>query len=77
MVLVDSVHPAEWENPTPEQLRMIKSGTEICFGLQRWLARLGFVRFCLTRLARGSPSWDGQRQTPSASARPQRTTDCR
>ena len=24
MVLVDSIHPAEWENPTPEQLRLIK-----------------------------------------------------
>jgi pimeloyl-ACP methyl ester carboxylesterase len=26
MVLVDSLHPAEWENPTPEQLRIIEVG---------------------------------------------------
>jgi pimeloyl-ACP methyl ester carboxylesterase len=24
MVLVDSIHPAEWENPTPEQLMMVE-----------------------------------------------------
>ena len=54
MVLVDSVHPAEWENPTPEQLRMIKVGLRYAW-MAAWLARLGFVRFCLARLARGSP----------------------
>ena len=54
MVLVDSVHPAEWENPTPEQLRMIKLGLRYA-RIAAWLARLGFVRFCLARLARGSP----------------------
>ena len=26
IVLVDSIHPAEWETPTPEQLRTIKVG---------------------------------------------------
>src|SRR5258708_2150762 len=54
MVLVDSVHPAEWENPTPEQLRMIKVGLRYAW-IAAWLARMEFVRFCLTRLARGSP----------------------
>lgn len=54
MVLVDSVHPAEWENPTPEQLRMIQVGLRYAW-IAAWLARLGFVRFCLARLARGSP----------------------
>ena len=54
MVLVDSLHPAEWENPTPEQLRMIKVGLRYAW-IAAWLARLGFVRFCLARLARGSP----------------------
>src|SRR5467141_3413913 len=54
MVLVDSVHPAEWENPTREQLRMIEVGLR-CAWIAAWLARLGFVRFCLVRLARGSP----------------------
>src|SRR6266404_8180875 len=55
IVLVDSVHPAEWENPTPEQLRMIKVGLRYAW-IAAWLARLGFVRFCLARLARGSPT---------------------
>src|SRR5713226_7768605 len=54
MVLVDSVHPAEWKNPTSEQLRMIEVGQRYAW-IAAWLARLGFVRFCLTRLARGSP----------------------
>src|SRR5256886_17371072 len=54
MVLVDSVHPAEWVNPTPEQLRMIEVGLRYSW-IAAWLARLGFVRFCLARLARGSP----------------------
>jgi len=54
MVLVDSVHPAEWENPTPEQLRMIEVGLRYAW-IAAWLARLGFVRLCLARLARGSP----------------------
>jgi pimeloyl-ACP methyl ester carboxylesterase len=54
MVLVDSVHPAEWENPTAEQLRMIEVGQRYAW-IAAWLARLGVVRFCLARLARGSP----------------------
>ncbi len=54
MVLVDSVHPSEWENPTPEQLRMIEVGLRYAW-IAAWLARLGLVRFCLARLARGSP----------------------
>ncbi len=54
MVLVDSVHPAEWKKPTPEQLRMIETGLRYAW-IAAWLARLGFVRFCLARLARGLP----------------------
>ncbi len=54
MVLVDSVHPAEWKQPTPEQLRMIEAGLRYAW-IAAWLARLGFVRFCLAQLARGSP----------------------
>jgi pimeloyl-ACP methyl ester carboxylesterase len=54
MVLVDSVHPAEWKNPTPEQLRMIEVGLRYAW-IAAWLARLGLVRLCLARLARGSP----------------------
>jgi len=54
MVLVDSLHPAEWKNPTADQLRMIEVGLRYAW-IAVWLARLGFVRFCLARLARGSP----------------------
>ena len=54
MVLVDSIHPAEWENPTPEQLRAISVGLRYA-RIAAWLARLGLVRFCLARMAQGSP----------------------
>jgi pimeloyl-ACP methyl ester carboxylesterase len=54
MVLVDSIHPAEWENPTPEQLRLIKVCSRYA-SIAAWLARLGLVRLCLARAARGSP----------------------
>jgi pimeloyl-ACP methyl ester carboxylesterase len=54
MVLVDSIHPAEWQNPTTEQLMMIRVGLR--YGqIAAWLARLGVVRFCLARVAKGSP----------------------
>jgi pimeloyl-ACP methyl ester carboxylesterase len=54
LVLVDSIHPAEWENPTPEQFRVISVGLRYA-RIAAWLARLGVVRFCLARVARGSP----------------------
>ena len=54
MVLVDSIHPAEWDSPTPEQLRVIKVGLRYAW-IAVWLARLGLVRFCLARVAQGSP----------------------
>jgi pimeloyl-ACP methyl ester carboxylesterase len=54
LVLVDSIHPAEWENPTPEQLRLIGGGLRYA-RIAAWLARLGVVRFCLARVAQGSP----------------------
>jgi pimeloyl-ACP methyl ester carboxylesterase len=54
MVLVDSIHPAEWENPTPKQLRNSEVALRYAW-IAAWLARLGVVRFCLARLARGSP----------------------
>lgn len=53
LVLVDSIHPAEWESPTPDQLRVIKVGLR-CAWVTAWLARLGLVRFCLAQVARGS-----------------------
>lgn len=55
MVLVDSIHPDEWENPTPEQLMMVRVGLRYA-RIATWLARLGVVRFCLARVAKGSPS---------------------
>jgi pimeloyl-ACP methyl ester carboxylesterase len=54
MVLVDSIHPAEWENPTPKQLRITEVALRYAW-IAAWLARLGVARFCLARLARGSP----------------------
>jgi pimeloyl-ACP methyl ester carboxylesterase len=54
MVLVDSIHPAEWENPAPKQLRICEVGLRYAW-IAAWLARLGVARFCLARLARGSP----------------------
>ena len=54
MVLVDAIHPAEWETPTPQQLRVIKVGLRYAW-IASWLARFGLVRLCLAREARGSP----------------------
>jgi len=54
MVLVDSIHPAEWENPTPEQRRVIRVGLRYA-RIAAWLARLGLVRLCLAQVAQGSP----------------------
>ena len=54
LVLVDSIHPAEWENPTREQLRVISVGLRYA-RIAAWLARLGVIRFCLARVAQGSP----------------------
>lgn len=54
MVLVDPIHPDEWRNPTPQQQRVIRIGARYA-RVAAWLARVGFVRFCLERFARGSP----------------------
>ena len=54
MVLVDSIHPAEWKDPSAEQLRVISVGLRYA-RIAAWLARLGVVRFCLARVAKGSP----------------------
>src|SRR5207248_10701063 len=50
MVSVDSIHPAEWENPAPEQLKVISVGLRYA-RIAACLARLGVVRFCLARVA--------------------------
>lgn len=54
LLLVDSIHPGEWENPTPDQLRVLRVGLRYAH-IAAWLARLGVVRFCLARVAQGSP----------------------
>ncbi len=54
VVLVDSIHPAEWDNPTPEQMTMVRVGLRYA-GIAAWLARFGVVRLCLARVAKGSP----------------------
>ncbi|MBI3661740.1 MAG: alpha/beta fold hydrolase [Acidobacteria bacterium] len=62
MVLVDSVHPAEWERITPQQRRMIR-GAVLFSRIGELLTRVGFVRFVLERLERGATS------TPKMAAR--------
>ena len=54
MVLVDSIHPSEWENPTPVHSHTINRARRYA-RVTAWLARLGVARFCLARLAHGSP----------------------
>jgi pimeloyl-ACP methyl ester carboxylesterase len=52
IVLVDGLHPDEWQNPTAEQRRMLRGGALFSlFGAL--LARLGIVRACLSLLTRG------------------------
>ena len=62
MVLVDSVHPAEWERPTPQQRRMLR-GAALFSRIGAFLTRVGFVRFVLNRLERGATG------APKAAAR--------
>lgn len=62
MVLVDSVHPAEWERPTPQQRRMLR-GAALFSRIGALLTRVGFVRFVLERLERGATG------APKAAAR--------
>lgn len=62
MVLVDSVHPAEWERITPQQRRMIR-GAVLFSRIGELLTRVGFVRFVLERLERGATG------APKAAAR--------
>ncbi len=62
MVLVDSVHAAEWERVTPQQRRMIR-GAVLFSRIGGLLARVGFIRFVLARLERGATG------APKAAAR--------
>ena len=54
MVLVDTIHPSEWLNPTTQQKRMLRGGVFFSY-LGAWLSRIGIVRFCLELLTAGSP----------------------
>jgi hypothetical protein len=38
MMLLDSIHPAEWENPTPEQMRTVQLGLRYV-DIAAWLER--------------------------------------
>lgn len=62
IVLVDSVHPAEWERITPQQRRMLR-GAVLFSRIGELLTRVGFVRFVLERLERGATG------APKAAAR--------
>ena len=62
MVLVDSVHPAEWERITPQQRRMIR-GAVLFSRIGEMLCRVGFIRLVLKRLERGATG------APKAAAR--------
>lgn len=62
LVLVDSVHPDEWKEVTPEQQRMIVGGV-LFSRIGIVLASVGFIRFVLNRLARGKTG------APKAAAR--------
>lgn len=54
MVLVDTIHPSEWRNPTEQQKRMLRGAVFFSY-VGAWLARIGIVRFCLDLLTTGSP----------------------
>jgi pimeloyl-ACP methyl ester carboxylesterase len=62
MVLVDAVHPAEWERVTPQQRRMIQ-GAVLFSRIGELLCSVGFVRFVLGHLERGAT------RAPKAAAR--------
>jgi pimeloyl-ACP methyl ester carboxylesterase len=52
MVLLDSLHPAEWAEPTREQKRVIVGGM-LLSGIGALLCELGMVRLCVNLAARG------------------------
>lgn len=53
LVLVDPIFPADWSDLTHEQRLRLRGGVFLS-GVGAGLARLGFVRGCLSLLARGS-----------------------
>jgi len=54
LVFVDPLHPEEWCAPSPQQRRMIQGG--VFLSRVGWvLARVGLVRFLLSRLTGGAP----------------------
>ena len=54
LVFVDPLHPEEWCRPTRQQRRMLRGGVFLS-RVGAVLARLGIVRFMLSRLSGGSP----------------------
>jgi pimeloyl-ACP methyl ester carboxylesterase len=55
LVFVDPLHPEEWCRPSAEQRRMLRGGVFLS-RVGAVLARLGIVRFMLSRLSGGSPT---------------------
>ena len=55
LVFVDPLHPEEWCRPTKEQRRMLRGGVFLS-RVGALLARIGIVRFMLSRLSGGSPA---------------------
>ena len=56
LVFVDTLHPEEWCRPTNEQRRMLRGGIFLS-RVGALLARVGLVRFLLSRLSGGAPAW--------------------
>lgn len=54
LVFVDTLHPEEWLNLSPEQRRMLRGGVFLS-RVGAGLAHLGVVRLCLALLSGGAP----------------------
>jgi pimeloyl-ACP methyl ester carboxylesterase len=54
LVFVDTLHPAEWCEPSREQRQLLRGGIFLS-RVGGALARLGVVRLCLSMLSGGSP----------------------
>lgn len=59
LILIDPLCPADWTEPSPQQLRMLRRGVRLA-RRGAILARLGLVRAALSLLSRGArrvPQW--------------------
>ena len=67
MVLVDTLHPAEWAEPTREQKRVLAGGVLLSW-IGALLCSVGVVRLCVSLAARGK-TYTGQTVLRSFGAR--------